>query len=303
MDGRVKTLHPNIHGGLLAVRDNETHVTQMNELGIEPIDFVVVNLYPFKETIAKPDVTFADAIENIDIGGPTMIRSAAKNHKFVSVIVDPVDYDIVLAELKENGEVAEETKRKLAAKVFRHTAAYDALISNYLTEQMGEESPETLTVTFEKKQDLRYGENPHQKATFYKAPFAATSSVAYAEQLHGKELSYNNINDADAALSIVKEFTEPAVVAVKHMNPCGVGTNIHEAYTRAYEADPVSIFGGIIAANREIDKATAEKLHEIFLEIVIAPSFSQEALKVLQSKKNLRLLTINIEKATSASKN
>lgn len=198
MDGRVKTLHPNIHGGLLAVRDNETHVTQMNELGMEPIDFVVVNLYPFKETIAKPDVTFADAIENIDIGGPTMIRSAAKNHKFVSVIVDPVDYDIVLAELKENGEVAEETKRKLAAKVFRHTAAYDALISNYLTEQMGEESPETLTVTFEKKQDLRYGENPHQKATFYKAPFAATSSVAYAEQLHGKELSYNNINDADA---------------------------------------------------------------------------------------------------------
>ncbi|MED0972334.1 bifunctional phosphoribosylaminoimidazolecarboxamide formyltransferase/IMP cyclohydrolase [Bacillus paramycoides] len=304
MDGRVKTLHPNIHGGLLAVRDNETHVAQMNELGIQAIDFVVVNLYPFKETIAKPDVTFADAIENIDIGGPTMMRSAAKNHKFVSVIVDPVDYDVVLAELKENGEVADETKRKLAAKVFRHTAAYDALISNYLTEQMGEESPETLTVTFEKKQDLRYGENPHQKATFYKAPFAATSSVAYAEQLHGKELSYNNINDADAALSIVKEFTEPAVVAVKHMNPCGVGVgaDIHEAYTRAYEADPVSIFGGIIAANREIDKATAEKLHEIFLEIVIAPSFSQEALEVLQSKKNLRLLTVNIEKATTASK-
>ncbi|PFN20961.1 bifunctional phosphoribosylaminoimidazolecarboxamide formyltransferase/IMP cyclohydrolase [Bacillus cereus] len=304
MDGRVKTLHPNIHGGLLAVRDNETHVAQMNELGIQAIDFVVVNLYPFKETIAKPDVTFADAIENIDIGGPTMIRSAAKNHKFVSVIVDPVDYDVVLAELKENGEVKEETKRKLAAKVFRHTAAYDALISNYLTEQMGEESPETLTVTFEKKQDLRYGENPHQKATFYKAPFAATSSVAYAEQLHGKELSYNNINDADAALGIVKEFTEPAVVAVKHMNPCGVGVgiDIHEAYTRAYEADPVSIFGGIIAANREIDKATAEKLHEIFLEIIIAPSFSKEALEVLQSKKNLRLLTVNIEKATSASK-
>lgn len=300
----MKTLHPNIHGGLLAVRDNETHVAQMNELGIQPIDFVVVNLYPFKETIAKPDVTFADAIENIDIGGPTMIRSAAKNHQFVSVIVDPVDYDVVLAELKENGEVMDETKRKLAAKVFRHTAAYDALISNYLTEQMGEESPETLTVTFEKKQDLRYGENPHQKATFYKAPFAATSSVAYAEQLHGKELSYNNINDADAALSIVKEFTEPAVVAVKHMNSCGVGvgTDIHEAYTRAYEADPVSIFGGIIAANREIDKATAEKLHEIFLEIIIAPSFSKEALEVLQSKKNLRLLTVNIEKATSASK-
>ncbi|WP_459502060.1 bifunctional phosphoribosylaminoimidazolecarboxamide formyltransferase/IMP cyclohydrolase [Bacillus sp. C1] len=304
MDGRVKTLHPNIHGGLLAVRDNETHVAQMNELDIQPIDFVVVNLYPFKETVAKPDVTFADAIENIDIGGPTMIRSAAKNHKFVSVIVDPTDYDVVLAELKENGEVTDETKRKLAAKVFRHTAAYDALISNYLTEQMGEESPETLTVTFEKKQDLRYGENPHQKATFYKAPFAATSSVAYAEQLHGKELSYNNINDADAALSIVKEFTEPAVVAVKHMNPCGVGVgaDIQEAYTRAYEADPVSIFGGIIAANRKIDKRAAEKLHEIFLEVIIAPSFSEEALEVLQSKKNLRLLTVDMAKVTTASK-
>ncbi|MCM3735738.1 bifunctional phosphoribosylaminoimidazolecarboxamide formyltransferase/IMP cyclohydrolase [Bacillus cytotoxicus] len=304
MDGRVKTLHPNIHGGLLAVRDNEMHMAQMNELGIQPIDFVVVNLYPFKETIAKPDVTFIDAIENIDIGGPTMIRSAAKNHEFVTVIVDPTDYAVVLAELKESEEVSKDTKRKLAAKVFRHTAAYDALISNYLTEQTGEESPETLTVTFEKKQDLRYGENPHQKATFYKAPFAATSSVAYAEQLHGKELSYNNINDADAALSIVKEFTEPAVVAVKHMNPCGVGvgTDIQEAYTRAYEADPVSIFGGIIAANREIDKATAEKLHEIFLEIIIAPSFSQEALEVLQSKKNLRLLTVDIAKAETASK-
>ncbi|MDC2865238.1 bifunctional phosphoribosylaminoimidazolecarboxamide formyltransferase/IMP cyclohydrolase [Bacillus sp. BP-3] len=304
MDGRVKTLHPNIHGGLLAVRDNETHMEQMNELGIQPIDFVVVNLYPFKETIAKPDVTFVDAIENIDIGGPTMIRSAAKNHEFVTVIVDPTDYDVVLGELKGSGDVSKETKRKLAAKVFRHTAAYDALISTYLTEQTGEESPETLTVTFEKKQDLRYGENPHQKAAFYKAPFAATSSVAYAEQLHGKELSYNNINDADAALSIVKEFTEPAVVAVKHMNPCGVGVgaDIHEAYTRAYEADSVSIFGGIIAANREIDKATAEKLHEIFLEIIIAPSFSEEALEVLQSKKNLRLLTVDIAKVRAASK-
>ncbi|MGG2017021.1 bifunctional phosphoribosylaminoimidazolecarboxamide formyltransferase/IMP cyclohydrolase [Bacillus sp. S10(2024)] len=304
MDGRVKTLHPNIHGGLLAVRDNETHMEQMNELGIQPIDFVVVNLYPFKETIAKPDVTFVDAIENIDIGGPTMIRSAAKNHEFVTVIVDPTDYDVVLGELKGSGDVSKETKRKLAAKVFRHTAAYDALISTYLTEQTGEESPETLTVTFEKKQNLRYGENPHQKAAFYKAPFAATSSVAYAEQLHGKELSYNNINDADAALSIVKEFTEPAVVAVKHMNPCGVGVgaDIHEAYTRAYEADSVSIFGGIIAANREIDKATAEKLHEIFLEIIIAPSFSEEALEVLQSKKNLRLLTVDIAKVRAASK-
>lgn len=304
MDGRVKTLHPNIHGGLLAVRDNETHMAQANELGIQPIDFVVVNLYPFKETVSKPDVTFEDAIENIDIGGPTMIRSAAKNHEYVTVLVDPADYGAVLAELKENGEVSKGLKQKLAAKVFRHTAAYDALISEYLTKQVGEESPESITVTFEKKQDLRYGENPHQKATFYKSAFAATSSIAYAEQLHGKELSYNNINDADAALSIVKEFTEPAVVAVKHMNPCGVGvgSTIEEAYDRAYAADPVSIFGGIVAANREIDKATAEKLHEIFLEIVIAPSFSKEALEVLQGKKNIRLLTIDIAKSAAASK-
>lgn len=304
MDGRVKTLHPNIHGGLLAVRDNETHMAQANELGIQPIDFVVVNLYPFKETVSKPDVTFEDAIENIDIGGPTMIRSAAKNHEYVTVLVDPADYGAVLTELKENGEVSKGLKQKLAAKVFRHTAAYDALISEYLTKQVGEESPESITVTFEKKQDLRYGENPHQKATFYKSAFAAASSIAYAEQLHGKELSYNNINDADAALSIVKEFTEPAVVAVKHMNPCGVGvgSTIEEAYDRAYAADPVSIFGGIVAANREIDKATAEKLHEIFLEIVIAPSFSKEALEVLQGKKNIRLLTIDIAKSAAASK-
>jgi phosphoribosylaminoimidazolecarboxamide formyltransferase/IMP cyclohydrolase len=300
----VKTLHPNIHGGLLAVRDNETHMAQANELGIQPIDFVVVNLYPFKETVSKPDVTFEDAIENIDIGGPTMIRSAAKNHEYVTVLVDPADYGAVLTELKENGEVSKGLKQKLAAKVFRHTAAYDALISEYLTKQVGEESPESITVTFEKKQDLRYGENPHQKATFYKSAFATASSIAYAEQLHGKELSYNNINDADAALSIVKEFTEPAVVAVKHMNPCGVGvgSTIEEAYERAYAADPVSIFGGIVAANREIDKATAEKLHEIFLEIVIAPSFSKEALEVLQGKKNLRLLTIDIAKSAAASK-
>ncbi|MCP8969837.1 bifunctional phosphoribosylaminoimidazolecarboxamide formyltransferase/IMP cyclohydrolase [Ectobacillus ponti] len=304
MDGRVKTLHPSIHGGLLAVRDNETHMAQAEELGIQPIDFVVVNLYPFKETVSKPDVTFADAIENIDIGGPTMIRSAAKNHAYVTVVVDPADYGTVLAELQESGDVSQEQKRRLAAKVFRHTAAYDALISEYLTKQVGEESPETVTVTFEKKQDLRYGENPHQKASFYKSPFAAASSIAYAQQLHGKELSYNNINDADAALGIVKEFTEPAVVAVKHMNPCGVGVGetIGEAYARAYAADPVSIFGGIVAANREIDKATAEKLHEVFLEIVIAPSFTAEALEVLQSKKNLRLLTVDIEKAAAASK-
>lgn len=295
MDGRVKTLHPNIHGGLLAVRDNEEHVNQLQEHDITPIDLVVVNLYPFQQTIAKPDVQFADAIENIDIGGPSMLRSAAKNHKYVTVVVDPQDYDTVLAEIAENGEVAAQTKLRLGAKVFRHTAAYDAVIAEFLTNAAGEENPESLTVTYEKKQDLRYGENPHQKAAFYKKPLGTNISIASATQLHGKELSYNNINDADAALQIVKEFKEPAAVAVKHMNPCGVGVgaNLEEAYQKAYEADSTSIFGGIIAVNREVDAQTAHKLREIFLEIIIAPSFSEEAFEILSSKKNLRLLTVD----------
>ncbi len=297
LDGRVKTLHPNIHSGLLAMREREEHQKQLADHNISPIDLVVVNLYPFKETIAKPDCTFEDAIENIDIGGPSMLRAAAKNHQHVTVVVDPSDYQTVLNELA-NQAVSIETKRRLAAKVFRHTAAYDALIAEYLTEAVGEEEPETFTVTYERKQDLRYGENPHQKATFYKKPLADVSSIASAIQLHGKELSYNNIHDADAALAIVKEFMEPAVVAVKHMNPCGVGTGttIEEAYGRAYEADSVSIFGGIVAANREIDEATAVKMKDIFLEIIIAPSFTQEALDVLTSKKNLRLLTVSMDK-------
>ncbi|RBW70839.1 bifunctional phosphoribosylaminoimidazolecarboxamide formyltransferase/IMP cyclohydrolase [Bacillus taeanensis] len=304
LDGRVKTLHPNIHGGLLAMRDVETHQQQLEEHNITPIDLVVVNLYPFKETIAKPDVTFADAIENIDIGGPTMLRSAAKNHKFVTVVVDPSDYATVVEQVKETNEVSEETRRKLAAKVFRHTAAYDSLISEYLTEQVGEEFPESYTVTYEKVQDLRYGENPHQNAAFYKKPLGDKSSIAAAKQINGKELSYNNIQDANAALDIVKEFTEPAVVAVKHMNPCGVGTSetIEEAYQKAYEADPVSIFGGIVAANREIDHATALKMKEIFLEIIIAPSFTEEALEVLTQKKNLRLLTLPIDEVDTPEK-
>lgn len=295
MDGRVKTLHPNIHGGLLAVRENEEHVKQLQEHDITPIDLVVVNLYPFQQTIAKPDVQFADAIENIDIGGPSMLRSAAKNHKYVTVVVDPLDYDTVLAEIAEKGEVAAETKLRLGAKVFRHTAAYDAVIAEFLTNAAGEENPESLTVTYEKKQDLRYGENPHQKAAFYKKPLGTKISIASATQLHGKELSYNNINDADAALQIVKEFKEPAAVAVKHMNPCGVGVgaNLEEAYQKAYEADSTSIFGGIIAVNREVDAQTAHKLREIFLEIIIAPSFSEEAFEILSSKKNLRLLTVD----------
>jgi phosphoribosylaminoimidazolecarboxamide formyltransferase / IMP cyclohydrolase len=297
LDGRVKTLHPMIHGGLLAIREDENHRKQLEQHQITPIDLVVVNLYPFQQTIAKSDVTFAEAIENIDIGGPTMLRAAAKNHQYVTVVVDPADYETILQELKENGVVSKATNLRLAAKVFRHTAAYDAMIAEYLTNIAGEQYPESLTITFEKKQDLRYGENPHQSAAFYQKPLGSSFSIAAAKQLHGKELSYNNINDANAALQIVKEFTEPAAVAVKHMNPCGVGIggNIYEAFTRAYEADPTSIFGGIVALNREVDRDTALKMHEIFLEIVIAPSFSTEALEILTQKKNIRLLTVDFD--------
>ncbi|RHW32089.1 bifunctional phosphoribosylaminoimidazolecarboxamide formyltransferase/IMP cyclohydrolase PurH [Lysinibacillus yapensis] len=292
LDGRVKTLNPLIHGGLLGKFDDPSHQAQMTEHGIEPIEIVCVNLYPFVETISKPDVTWDDAIENIDIGGPTMLRSAAKNHQYVTVIVDAKDYAHVLEELKVQGATTLETRKRLAAKVFRHTAAYDSYISNYLTE---EEFPENLTMTYELKQTLRYGENPHQKAAFYQKRLSSDFSLAYATQLHGKELSYNNIQDGNAALQIVKEFSMPAAVAVKHMNPCGVGTGatIEEAFDKAYEADPTSIFGGIIALNREVDAATAEKLSGIFLEIIIAPSFTEEALSILTKKKNIRLLTIN----------
>lgn len=303
LDGRVKTLHPAVHSGLLAIRDSEEHVRQMQELGLDYIDLVVVNLYPFQQTIAKPDVSYEDAIENIDIGGPTMLRSAAKNHAFVTVVVDASDYGTVLEEISQHGDTTLDTRKRLAAKVFRHTGAYDALISEYLSKQTGEAYPERLTVTYEKVQDLRYGENPHQSAAFYRRPLAEAGTITTAGQLHGKELSYNNINDANAAISILKEFQEPAVVAVKHMNPCGVGIGdtIDEAYVKAYEADPTSIFGGIVAANREISKETAERLHGIFLEIVIAPSFSTEALEILQQKKNIRLLALGegaLKKAT-----
>lgn len=296
LDGRVKTLNPMIHGGLLGKFDDASHQAQMNEHGIEPIEIVCVNLYPFVETISKPNVTFDDAIENIDIGGPTMLRSAAKNHQYVTVIVDAADYAQVLEELKADGATTLATRRKLAAKVFRHTAAYDSYISNYLTE---EDFPENLTLTYELKQSLRYGENPHQKAAFYQKRLGSDFSIAFAEQLHGKELSYNNIQDANAALQIVKEFEMPAAVAVKHMNPCGVGTGatIEEAFNKAYEADATSIFGGIIALNKEVDQATAEKLSGIFLEIIIAPSFTAEALEILTAKKNIRLMTIDFSQA------
>lgn len=294
LDGRVKTLHPAVHGGILARRDVPEHMQQLKDLNIETIDIVAINLYPFKETIMKPDVTLADAIENIDIGGPTMLRSAAKNHKDVAVVCDPADYAIVAEELRANGEVSYKTKYRLALKVFEHTAAYDAMISQYLREQVDAPLPDNVTLTFEKLQDLRYGENPHQNATYYKEIRPFRGSLATAKQLHGKELSFNNINDANGALMTLKEFTEPTVVASKHANPCGVGCGetLHEAYIRAHDCDPTSIFGGIVACNREVDKATAEEMSKIFLEIVLAPSFSDEALEILTQKKNIRLMTI-----------
>lgn len=295
MDGRVKTLHPKVHGGLLGKRSNPDHMKQMEENDIQPIDIVVVNLYPFKETLQKAGVSKEEIIENIDIGGPTMLRSAAKNFEDVLVIVDPEDYPRVLEALKVVN-VSLELRQQLAAKVFRHTANYDAMIAGYFAGETGEEFPETYTVTYEKVQDLRYGENPHQAAAFYRAPLSTGLSLARAKQLHGKELSYNNIQDANAALEIVEEYSEPAAVAVKHMNPCGIGIadSLSQAFQSAYDADPVSIFGGIIALNREVDAATAEILSGIFLEIVVAPGFTNEALEILTQKKNIRLLEVDM---------
>ena len=291
LEGRVKTLHPKVHGGLLAKREEKSHMEALQENDIDPIDMVVVNLYPFKETVTKQGATEEDIIENIDIGGPTMLRAAAKNFKDVIVVVDPADYEKVAENLK-SGRLSEETRKRLAAKVFRHTANYDAMIARYFNETTDEMFPKDYTFTFEKVQDLRYGENPHQQAAFYEDVQYKGISLATAKQLHGKELSFNNIQDANAALEIVAEYDEPAVVAVKHMNPCGIGLadNLSDAFKRAYEADPISIFGGIIACNREVDKETAEQMHEIFLEIVMAPSFTDEAKKVLMQKKNIRLL-------------
>ena len=295
LDGRVKTLHPNIHAGILAMRSNPEHMKQIEELGVDPIDIVAINLYPFKNTILKDGVTRAEAIENIDIGGPTMIRAAAKNYQDVAVIVDPADYPVIIEQLK-NGGVTVEKKLELAYKVFNHTAQYDAMISTYLRKETGSEIfPDNITFTYEKVQSMRYGENPHQKAAFYKEIGTHLSgTLSAAKQLHGKELSYNNINDTNGALDLLKEYSEPCVVAVKHANPCGVGVadNIYDAYVKAYEADPVSIFGGIVAANREIDAATAEEISKIFLEIVIAPSFTPEAIEIIEKKKNIRILVL-----------
>jgi len=295
LDGRVKTLHPAVHGGLLAMRGNSEHMKQLKELNITPIDLVVINLYPFKETISKEGVALEEAIENIDIGGPTMLRSAAKNYQDVTVLTDPSDYAAVLNQLEENGEVNSSTKYRLALKVFEHTAHYDAMISEYLRKQIEGEMPDLLTLTYEKVQELRYGENPHQKAFFYKETGKNEGSLVNAVQLHGKELSFNNINDANGALELLKEYSEPTVVAVKHTNACGVGSgyDIYDAYEKAYSCDPTSIFGGIVAANRSIDKITAEALNKIFLEIVIAPGYDDEALEILQAKKNIRLLKLD----------
>lgn len=297
LGGRVKTLHPLVHGGILADRDEAAHHEDLARHGIGTIDLVCVNLYPFEQTVARPDVTWQDAIENIDIGGPTMVRAAAKNHAHVVVVVRPDDYEKVLQALAAPGGVSDEMRRRLALIAFEHTAAYDAAISGWLASQLDAKAevgvfPQRWTMELTKLQDLRYGENPHQQAAFYGLGSSAGPSIAGAEQLGGKQLSYNNINDADAALRLVLEFGVPAAVAVKHTNPCGVGIgpDLATAFERAFRADDVSIFGGIVAFNRRVDEATARLLSSIFLEIVIAPDFDDDALAVLQAKKGLRLL-------------
>ncbi len=297
MDGRVKTLHPKVHGGLLGQRSKPEHVEKMKEHGIFPIDLVAVNLYPFEATIAKEDCRLEDAIENIDIGGPTMLRSAAKNYPDVTVVVDPADYDFILSELKEKGEVSVETNFRLARKVFQHTARYDGAISNYLGQiergKKAYEFPETFTFQVRKAQDLRYGENPHQRAAFYREYLLTEPSVSNAVQLQGKELSYNNILDLDSAYETVKEFEEPAAVIIKHNNPCGVAislTGLVDAYRKARDCDLVSAFGGIVGFNREVDQETAKEMLPIFLEAIIAPGFDSGALEILKAKKDLRIL-------------
>ena len=293
-DGRVKTLHPKIHGALLARRDIPEHMKALKDNAIETIDLVCVNLYPFRETIAKPDVTMEDAVEHIDIGGPSMLRSAAKNWESVTVVCNPSDYATILSEIRSSGNTTRKTRLALSAKAYTHTAEYDMAIATYMRAQAG--LNEKLFLEYDLKQSLRYGENPHQQAKFYSSAEVEPFSLATAEQLGGKELSYNNIQDANATLNIAREFDEPFCVGVKHMNPCGsaVGKTIAEAWRKAYEADKTSIFGGIVAANREIDLETAQMLKPIFLEIVMAPSFAPDALELLQTKKNLRILKVDM---------
>ncbi len=295
-DGRVKTLHPKVHGGLLARRDDPSHLEALRENGIAFIDLVCVNLYPFRQTIANPDVRMEDAIENIDIGGPSMLRSAAKNWADVTVVCDPADYAQILDEIRAGGNTAKATRLKLSAKAYTHTAEYDSMIAGWMRKQAG--LNEKLFLEFDLVQSLRYGENPHQSAKFYREGQEVPYSLAFARQLHGKELSYNNIQDANAALCIVREFDEPFCVGLKHMNPCGaaVGTDVVDAWTKAYEADKVSIFGGIVATNRPVTREVAERMKPIFLEIIMAPKFEEGALEVLTAKKNLRLLEVKMDR-------
>lgn len=295
LDGRVKTLHPKVHGGILARRDLPEHMQILKEQQIGTIDLVCVNLYPFKQTIAKEGVTMADAIENIDIGGPSMVRSAAKNWRDVTIICDPDDYDTVLGELTANGKTSDETRLKLSAKAYTHTAEYDMCIATYMRKQAG--LNEKLFLEYDLKQSLRYGENPHQEARFFAAPEPCGFSLAHAEQIQGKEMSYNNIQDGNAALSVVQDFDEPFCVALKHMNPCGaaVGKTIEEAWQAAYEADKVSIYGGIVAVNRTLTAEVAKGMKPIFLEIVLAPDYTPEALEILATKKNLRVLKVDMQ--------
>lgn len=298
LDGRVKTLHPVIHGGLLALREKEEHLDTINKHNIKLIDMVVVNLYPFKEVIKKQNISMEEVIENIDIGGPSMIRSAAKNAQSVAVITDKNDYPKIIEEMK-NGGIKEETLNYLRVKAYRTTADYDSYISDYLGNKLfGEILPDRIIISAEKKQELRYGENPHQKAAFYVFPDYPDSGLGNARQLHGKELSFNNIFDMDAALNIIKVFDEPASVIIKHANPCGVAISddITDAYVKAFEADSLSAFGGICAINRKCTVGIAERIDKMFMEVIIAPDYEEEAMKILTKKKNIRIMKINISK-------
>jgi phosphoribosylaminoimidazolecarboxamide formyltransferase/IMP cyclohydrolase len=336
MEGRVKTLHPMVHGGILADRSKDSHIDDMKRAGILPIDMVVVNLYPFKATVSKPDVSLENAVENIDIGGPTMIRSAAKNHDSVAVVVDPADYESITGEMKKNrGQLTQDTLYRLAVKAFQHTCEYDSVIFEYLYGKTGRTQDsgisirpglvigmegsdikgkvlrnkdgsfsESLDLKLEKVQDLRYGENPHQKAAYYRSDGAAPGSLVNSEKLQGKELSYNNILDTNAAFQIVKEFEDPCVSVIKHNNPCGAarGNDIAEAYQKAYDCDPVSAFGSVVASNMVWTKEAAEFMSEKYVEVLIAPGFEPEALKIHSQKENLRILRSSLDMQTNASR-
>jgi len=301
LGGRVKTLHPYIHGAILGCPDQHEQLRELKEHNITPIELVVVNLYPFEETVAREGTGHKEVVENIDIGGPAMLRAAAKNHAHVTVVVNPQRYEPLVRELKETGSISEKTRISLAAEAFSHTAGYDAAIAGYFNTLPEAEAglyPERLNLSFRKKQDLRYGENPQQEAAFYLSS-GSKEGLAAAEQLQGKELSFNNLNDLNAAWDLALEFSEPTVVAVKHANPCGVGSAgvLSEAYNLAYDADPVSIFGGVLALNREVDENTAREMSKIFLEVIAAPCFSEKAAQILQEKKDIRLLQIPLEES------